>query len=72
MHNALAVAKIKSLEQLMYIEPHIEVVEFRIQATKVDVVDVLENERRGFTLPFQQEKKKRANVSDSSEKRACI
>lgn len=73
MHNALAVAEIKSLEQFMYIEAHIEVGEFRIQATKVDVVDIFEDERRSFALQLiptgEKRKKKNIHVSYSSLKR---
>lgn len=54
MHDALAVAEIKSLEQLKYVESHIEVVEFRIKATKVDIVDILKDQRRGFTLQLRR------------------
>lgn len=54
MHDALAVAEIKSLEQLKYVESHIEVVEFRIKATKVDIVDILKDQRRRFTLQLRR------------------
>lgn len=43
VHDALAMAKVKSLEQLEYIKPHIEVVELRIKATEIDIVNVFEN-----------------------------
>jgi hypothetical protein len=50
VHNALAVAEVKSLEQLMDIEADIEVVELGIQAPEVCVVDVFEDEGRRLTL----------------------
>lgn len=50
VHDALAVAKIKSLEQLQDVESHVKVVELGIQASEIGVVDILENERRCLTL----------------------
>lgn len=54
VHDALAVAKIKSLEQLVDVKSHVEVVEFRIEATEIDVVDIFENQRRSFTLKLER------------------
>lgn len=44
VHNTLAVAKVQRFEQLQNVEPHIEVVELGVQAPKVGVIDVLEDE----------------------------
>ena len=50
VHDPLAVTKVQRLEQLKDVEPHIEVVELRVEAPKVGVVDVLKDQRRGLTL----------------------
>lgn len=44
VHDALAVAEVKRLEEFIDIEPDIEVVELGIEAPEVGVVDVLEDE----------------------------
>lgn len=54
VHDALAVAKVKSLEQLVDVKSHVEVVEFRIEATEIDVVDIFENQRWSFTLKLER------------------
>lgn len=50
VHNALAVAEVKSLEQLVDVEADVEVVELGIQTPEVGVVDVFEDEGRRLTL----------------------
>lgn len=43
VHDSLAVAKVQSLQQLVNVEPNIEIVEFGIEAAKIDIVDIFEN-----------------------------
>lgn len=50
MHNTLAVAVVKSLEQLVDVVTHIDVVELRVEASKVRVIHIFEDERRGLAL----------------------
>lgn len=50
VHDSLAVAKVQRLQQFVNVEPHIEVVELGIQAAEIDVVNVLENQRRRLAL----------------------
>jgi hypothetical protein len=50
MHDALAVAKVERLQQLKDVVSHVEVVELGVQAPKVGIVDVLEDQRRCFAL----------------------
>jgi hypothetical protein len=50
VHDAFAVAEVQRLEKLENVETDVEVVEFGIEASEIDVVDVLEDERRGLTL----------------------
>lgn len=50
VHDSLAVAKVQRLQQFVNVEPHIEVVELGIQAAEIDVVNVLENQRRCLAL----------------------
>lgn len=50
VHDALAVAVIERLEQLVDVVPHIDVVELWVEGPKVDVVDVFEDERGRLTL----------------------
>jgi len=50
VHNALAVAEVQRFEKLKNVVPDINVVELWIQAPKVGVVDILEDERRRFRL----------------------
>jgi hypothetical protein len=50
VHDAFAVAEIQRLEKLEYVETDVEVVEFGVEASEIDVVDVLEDERRGLAL----------------------
>lgn len=50
VHDALAVTEIQGLEELKNVEANIEVVELGVQVAEVDVVDVFEDERRGFAL----------------------
>lgn len=50
VHYALAVAKVERLEEFVDVEAHVEVVELWIEAAKVGVVDILEDERRRLAL----------------------
>lgn len=50
VHDSLAVAVVQSLEQLQDVESHVKVVELRVQASEVGVVDILENQRRRLAL----------------------
>jgi hypothetical protein len=50
MHNTLAVAEVQSLEELKDVEPDIDVIELRVEASEIGIVDVLENEGRRLTL----------------------
>lgn len=51
VHDALAMAEVKGLEQFVDVVPHINVVEFGVEAAEVRVVYVFEDERGGFALP---------------------
>ena len=44
VHNALAVAEVEGLEELEDVVPHVDVVEFGVEAPEVGIVDVLEDE----------------------------
>ena len=44
MHDALAVAIIQCLQQLVDVIPHIHVLEFGVQGAKVGIIDVFEDE----------------------------
>lgn len=50
MHDAFAVAEVESLEELVYVEANVVVLELGVQTPKVGVVHILENQRRCFTL----------------------
>jgi hypothetical protein len=50
VHNTLAVAEVKSLEELKDVEPDIDVIKLGVEASKIGIVDVLENEGRRLTL----------------------
>jgi hypothetical protein len=50
MHDALAVAEIQSLQELVDVEPNVEIIELRIEAPKIRVVDVFEDQRGGLAL----------------------
>lgn len=50
VHDALAVAEIQRLEELGNVEPNIEIVELRVQASEVGIVHELEDERWRFAL----------------------
>lgn len=60
VHDALAVAVIKSLEQLKDVVPNINVVELGVKAAEVGVVDVLEDQRWGFALSLGQHARRHA------------
>lgn len=51
VHDSLAVAVVKGLEELVDVVSYIDVVELGIEASEVGVVHVLEYERRSLTLP---------------------
>jgi hypothetical protein len=42
VHDALAVAEVEGLEELVDVKPHIVVLELRVQTPEVGVVNVLE------------------------------
>ena len=44
VHDAFAVAEVQRLEQLVDVEPNVEVVELGVEAPEIDVVDILEDE----------------------------
>lgn len=50
VHDALAVTVIEGLEQLEDVVANINIVELGVQAAEVGVVDMLEDEGRGFAL----------------------
>lgn len=50
VHDTLTVTEVQGLEQFQDVETHIQVVELRVQAPEVGVVDILEYERRSLTL----------------------
>ena len=50
VHDALAVAVVEGLQELVDVVAHIDVVELGVKAAEVGVVDVLEDQRRGLTL----------------------
>lgn len=52
VHDALTVAVVKSLEKLRDVVADVEIVELGVEAPKICVVDVLENQRRRLTLQF--------------------
>lgn len=55
VHDALAVAEIKGLEQLENVESDINVVELGVQAPEVGIVDMLKDERRCLTLVGEED-----------------
>jgi hypothetical protein len=50
VHDALAVAKVQGLEELMDVESDIDVVELGVKASEVCIVDIFEDEGWGFAL----------------------
>lgn len=50
VHNALAMAVVEGLEELVDVVTYVDVVELGIEAAEVGVVHVLEYERRGLAL----------------------
>jgi hypothetical protein len=50
VHDSLAVTVVERLEQLKDIVPHIQVVELRVEAPEIGVVDVFEDQRRCLRL----------------------
>ena len=50
VHDALAVAVVECLEELVDVVADVEVGEFGVEAAEVGVVDVLKDQRRGLTL----------------------
>lgn len=50
VHYALAVTEVQCLQQLIDIETDVIVLELRVQAPEVGIVDIFENQRRCFTL----------------------
>lgn len=50
VHDAFAVAEVQGLEEFVDVKSNIEIVELGIEAPEIDIVDILENERRGLTL----------------------
>lgn len=50
VHDSLAVAVVKSLEEFEDVVSHIDVVEFGVQASEVGVVHVLKDQGRGLAL----------------------
>jgi hypothetical protein len=50
VHDSLAVAVVESLEKLKDVVSDIDVVELRVEASEVGIIDVFEDERRGFAL----------------------
>ena len=50
VHDALAVAVVERLEELIDVVAHIDIVELGVEAPEVGVVDVLKDQRRGLTL----------------------
>lgn len=62
VHDAFAMAKVKSLEELVNIVADIIVNEARIERSEVGIIDVLENKTRGFALIVAHDIKKRDNI----------
>lgn len=50
VHYALAVTEIQRFQQLKNVISDIVVLEFGVQAAEVGIVDILEDQRRRFTL----------------------
>lgn len=50
VHDALTMAVVEGLEQLVDVVANIDVVELRIEAAEVGVVDILKDQRGCFTL----------------------
>lgn len=50
VHDAFTVAVVKRLQQLKDVVTNIDVVEFRVQAPEIGIVDIFEDQGRGFTL----------------------
>ncbi len=44
VHDALAVTEVERLEELVDVVPHVDVVEFGVEAAEIGIVDVLEDE----------------------------
>jgi hypothetical protein len=50
VHDALAVAEVEGLEELVDVKPHVVVLELRVQTPEVGVVNVLEYQGGCFAL----------------------
>jgi len=50
VHYSLAMTVVQALEQLIDIVSNIDIVELRVQASEIGVVDILKYERRGLAL----------------------
>jgi len=50
VHDAARVAEVERLEELEHVEAHVAIGELRVQELRVEVVDVLEDERRRLAL----------------------
>jgi nitrous oxidase accessory protein NosD len=67
MHNTLAVAEVQSLEELKDVEPDIDVIELRVEASEIGIVDVLENEGRRLTLRIPNNVEQGNNIRTSGQ-----
>jgi len=50
VHDAFTVAVVQCLEQLVYVVPHVIVLELWVQTPEVGVVNIFENQRGCFAL----------------------
>ena len=50
VHDTLAMAKVQPLEQLVDVVPYVNVVKLGVQAPKICIVDMLEDQRRCLAL----------------------
>lgn len=50
VHDAFAVAEVQGFEQLEDVVPYVVVLELGVEAPKIGVVDVFEDQRRCFAL----------------------
>lgn len=67
VHDAARVAEIQSLEQFTDIVPYIHIAERLIECPKVRIVDVLEDERRGFALRIPDHIKQSDDIRAAGE-----
>mmetsp|Transcript_9963 Transcript_9963/g.25272 ORF Transcript_9963/g.25272 Transcript_9963/m.25272 type:complete len:276 (-) Transcript_9963:2362-3189(-) len=67
VNDSLAVAVVERLEEFEDVEPYVKVTERGVQDAEVDVVDVLEDERRRFTLRVTHDVEQAYDIRTSAQ-----